>query len=84
MLGEFADATLPFPIQRFKKNASAALIASARGDAVEARAAARLALAAAERQTSDFPHPQYAKLGLVGHHHGDLRDRLTVLARDAH
>lgn len=84
LLDEFAEETLPFPILKFQEHASIALIASARGDTVEARAEARLALAAAERLTSDSPHPQHAKLGLVGHHYGNLRDRLTVLARDTH
>lgn len=85
LLDEFADETLPFPIQRFKKHASAALIASARGQAAEARAEAQLALAAAERLTSDFAHHSAAsEIGIVGHCHVDLRHRLATLVRGAH
>lgn len=54
---------------------------------VQAESERRLARASVveERLTSDLAHhPHALKLGLVGNHHGDLRDRLTVLAEDVH
>jgi tetratricopeptide (TPR) repeat protein len=68
-----------FPVDVFRRHAAQALIALDSDRRTEAREHARLALAAAERDSSGFRY--HAKLGLVGSAFEELRAQLSAVAQ---
>ena len=77
---ETFGARQTFPVDRFRVEATRALIADARGERRAGAAFADRALAAAEEAHSGFVrHPD---IGLVGASYGDVRARLARLVRN--
>ena len=69
---------LSFPVEYFRWHTSRALISGAVGVTAEAKAQARLALAAAEKDHSGFRY--HPSVGLVGESYQQIRQRLASLA----
>ena len=69
---------LSFPVEYFRWHTSRALISGAVGVTAEAKAQARLALAAAEKDHSGFRY--HPSVGLVGDRYQQIRQRLVSLA----
>ena len=69
---------LSFPVEYFRWHTARALISSAVGVTAEAKAQARLALAAAEKDHSGFQY--HPSVGLVGESYQQIRQRLASLA----
>ena len=69
---------LSFPVEYFRWHTSRALISGAVGVTAEAKAQARLALAAAEKDHSGFRY--HPSVGLVGDSYQQIRQRLASLA----
>lgn len=69
---------LSFPVEYFRWHTSRALISGAVGITAEAKAQARLALAAAEKDHSGFRY--HPSVGLVGDSYQQIRQRLASLA----
>jgi hypothetical protein len=69
---------LSFPVEYFRWHTSRALISGAVGVTAEAKAQARLALAAAEKDHSGFRY--HPSVGLVSDSYQQIRQRLSSLA----
>jgi tetratricopeptide (TPR) repeat protein len=72
------QSRLSFPVEYFRWHTSRALISGAVGVTAEAKAQARLALAAAEKDHSGFRY--HPSVGLVGDNYQQIRQRLAALA----
>ena len=72
------QSRLSFPVEYFRWHTARALITSAVGVTAEAKAQARLALAAAEKDHSGFQY--HPSVGLVGESYQQIRQRLVSLA----